>query len=181
MKETEDKYGKVLEILRKSKPELSRTSEIEEKIYSGIFRANKNKKRWHGLTDVLFGWTSVSWMRRSLVGAAGIMVLAFVLQQSIILREIRNLNMRIEVTRGNGAIQTGDDLARKVWFFRSYDRIYRLNTEAISQKKVEELLKSIDKVGREYKDLQYIIENDPELRKLIEKKLSEVNSSKIKL
>ena len=46
---------------------------------------------------------------------------------------------------------------------------------------MEELFRTIDQLKKEYKDLDKMIEEDPELKKLIEKKLSEINGNKIKI
>ena len=46
---------------------------------------------------------------------------------------------------------------------------------------MEELFRTIDQLKMEYKDLDKLIEEDPELKKLIEKKLSEINGNKIKI
>jgi hypothetical protein len=46
---------------------------------------------------------------------------------------------------------------------------------------VKELLESIDELQIKYKDLENLIEEDPELKKYIEKKLIENNHSKIRL
>jgi hypothetical protein len=51
----------------------------------------------------------------------------------------------------------------------------------ISQKRIEMLLESLDKLQSDYGELMRIIQDDPELKELIEKKLDERNSTKVKL
>jgi hypothetical protein len=51
----------------------------------------------------------------------------------------------------------------------------------ISEAEMKELLTSMKEVQVKYKDLENLINSDPELKKYIEKKLEENNSSKIKL
>jgi len=46
---------------------------------------------------------------------------------------------------------------------------------------MKELLESVNELQIKYKDLENLIEEDPELKKLIEKKLIENNSTKINL
>ncbi|MDO9339669.1 MAG: hypothetical protein Q7T72_03985 [Bacteroidales bacterium] len=51
----------------------------------------------------------------------------------------------------------------------------------ISEKQMKELLESVNKLQIKYKDLENLIEEDPELKKLIKKKLIENNRTKINL
>ena len=46
---------------------------------------------------------------------------------------------------------------------------------------MNELLESVNELQIKYKDLEKLIEEDPELKKLIEEKLIENNRTKIKL
>ena len=46
---------------------------------------------------------------------------------------------------------------------------------------MKELLESVNELQIKYKDLENLIEEDPELKKLIEKKLIENNRTKINL
>jgi len=46
---------------------------------------------------------------------------------------------------------------------------------------MKELLESVNELQIKYKDFENLIEEDPELKKLIEKKLIENNSTKINL
>lgn len=51
----------------------------------------------------------------------------------------------------------------------------------ISEKQMKELLESVNELQIKYKDLENLIEEDPELKKLIKKKLIENNRTKINL
>ena len=46
---------------------------------------------------------------------------------------------------------------------------------------MKELLESVNELQLKYKDLENLIEGDPELKKMIEKKMIENNSTKINL
>ena len=46
---------------------------------------------------------------------------------------------------------------------------------------MKELLESVNELQVKYKDLEKLIKEDPELKKLIEKKLIEINRTKINL
>ena len=46
---------------------------------------------------------------------------------------------------------------------------------------MKEILESVNELQTKYRDLENLIEEDPELKKLIEKKLIETNRTKINL
>jgi hypothetical protein len=50
-----------------------------------------------------------------------------------------------------------------------------------SDKQINELVESLDELRVKYKDLEDLIENDPDLKKIIEEKLTESNRTKINL
>lgn len=51
----------------------------------------------------------------------------------------------------------------------------------ISEKQMNELLESINELKTRYKDLEDLINGDPELKKLIEEKIKEKNHTKLNL
>jgi hypothetical protein len=48
-----------------------------------------------------------------------------------------------------------------------------------SDKQVDKLFQTIDELKKEYKELQNIIEEDPELKSMIEKRMSEIAGGKL--
>jgi hypothetical protein len=181
MEQVNDKYEKVMEILKRAKPVLGSSDEIEEKVMSKISGKRKHNRDLSDLLDFLFGWTYITWVRRSLITASVFLVVVFVIQQSLIMRQINNLSRQIDTYEKDASGVSSEDLNRKLMIFRLSDKRFPIIRKSESDKQVEELFRSIDQLKKEYKDMHNMIEQDPELKKLIEKKLSEITESKIKL
>lgn len=175
------KYEKVLEILKRTKPMLESTDEIEEMVLRRISEGRKMVTDHPDLFDFLFGWTYIKWVRRSLVAASVCLVLMFVFQQSVILRQISSLSRQIEVYERDASGLTGNDLNRKMLLMRYSEKRFPFSKMTRSEKQVEELFKTIDQLKKEYKELQNMIDGDPELKRLIEQKLSEIDGKNKKL
>jgi hypothetical protein len=182
MEKGNEKYEKVLEMLRKSEPALASADEIAEKVIKTISkREAKHRADLSEILDFIFSWTYNVWVRRSLITVAAVMVLVFIFQQGIILNQINQLGRQINSSEWHPSVIKSKYINENLQLYRFSGRRFPLNRKSLSDKKVNELLKSIDQLKMEYKDLHELIEKDPELKKLIEKKLSEIDGSKIKL
>jgi hypothetical protein len=142
------KYDKIVNILRNSKPRLDDTMEVEREIINAITGKQRPAFSPEDFIDFLFGWTRIAWVRRSLVTISVFLLVAFVWQQGIIMRQVRNLS-RQAIYISNANIPGADDISEKRLLI--------------------------------YKDLLNIIEENPDLRKFVEKKLYENDHLKIKL
>jgi len=179
MEQVSEKYEKVLKVLKQAKPVLDSTVDIEEKVLARISGDLKPKRDLSELIDFLFGWTNITWVRRSLITASAFLVIVFVFQQSLIMKQINNLSRQIDAYEKDATGVSGENLSRRMLIFRLSERRFPVVKKGESEKQLEELFRSIDKFEKEYKDLHNLIEQDPELKKLIEKKLSEITDSKI--
>jgi hypothetical protein len=182
MEKGNEKYDKVLGMLRKSEPVLNSADEIAEKVLRTI---SKREVKHHAdiseVLDFMFSWTYNVWVRRSLITAAAVMVIVFVFQQGVILNQINQLSRQINTGGWNASSVNTRYLNNSTLMLRFKERLFPAGKTDVSDKKVEDLLRSIDQLKMEYKDLQELIDNDPELKRLIEKRLSEIDGSKTKL
>jgi hypothetical protein len=175
------KYEKVMEILRRAKPESGPTNEIEEKVLARISGRRKSDTDLSNLLDFLFGWTYIKWVRRSLVTASFCLVVMFVFQQSIMMKQLNNLSRQIESCERDASGLPGGYQDQRMMLLKFSERRFPVFKKTGSDKQVEELFRTIDELKKEYKELDKMIEENPELKKLIEKRLSEINGSKIKI
>jgi hypothetical protein len=65
--------------------------------------------------------------------------------------------------------------------YKNSGRIFSSKTITISESQMNDLLESVKELQIKYKDLENIIESDPDLKKLIDGKLLERNRTKINL
>jgi hypothetical protein len=179
MEQVNEKYEKVLKVLKNAKPVLDSTEEIEEKVLAGISRERKHRRDLSELIDFLFSWTYITWVRRSLITASAFLVIVFVFQQSLIMKQINSLSRQIDTYEKDAAGVSSENLSRRMLIFRLSEKKFPVVKKSETEKQLEELFRSIDKFEKEYKDLHNMIEQDPELKKSIEKKLSEITESKI--
>jgi hypothetical protein len=181
MESDDGKYQKVIGLLKRSNPDPGSTLDIEQNVLSAIMNERKYESSSGSTIDIIFSWTSIKWVRYSLVTASVALVLLFVFQQSIIMREISQVN-RIIIENGNtGYSPDNYEFERRAQLLNLSGKKLQLKQRELSDRKVKELLESIDKLGRDYQELRDVIDANPELRKLIEKKMAEVNENKIKL
>jgi hypothetical protein len=175
------KYQKVLNILRKSKPLLDSTGDIETEVMRKIKRVKKSGISFSDLLDFLFSWVYIGWVRRSLIAASAFLVLIFVFQQSIILKQINLLSRQSIEFDGENLLTSSNLIEKRLMSYKISGRRFPSKSITISEKQLRLLLDSVNKLQLQYKDLVNIIEEDPELKKLIENKLNENKLTKFKL
>lgn len=181
MEQVNGKYEKVLEILKRTEPQLGSTGQIEENVLNRISANQKREIDLSDIVDFLFGWTYVTWVRRSLMAASAFLVVMFVFQQSMIMTQINHLSRQIELYKGDATGMPGNYAERKMLILRFPDKRFPIFNKGNTEQHVEELFRTIEQLKMEYKELDNMIKNDPELKKLIENKLSEINGTRIKI
>jgi hypothetical protein len=181
MEPEEEKYDALVKLLRRSKPETESTNDIEEKVIYRIRQKAEKKNRSSHLLDYLFGWVYIEWVRKSLLAASALIVVFFVYQQSIILKRLNDLSSQPVIN--DSRIMTGlsNTPEGKLFFYKLTGRKIKANYNAISDRQIEEFLKSVNDLQVKYKDLIRLINEDPDLRKEIEKRMSESHRKKLKL
>jgi hypothetical protein len=181
MKPDSEKYKKVMNLLRESKPLLDSTDDIEREVIKRITKVNHPLLNLSEIFDFIFGWVYIGWVRRSLITASVALILVFVFQQGIILRRIDMISRQTVIPDRVNVQEPSDKIEKMLMNYRSSGLRFSSKTINISEKQMKELLESVRELQLKYKDLENIIEGDPELKKLIEKKLIENSRNKINL
>lgn len=179
MNQENGKYNKVINILKNSKPRLESTEDIQNEVIKRITSVHPFVSALTGFLDFLFSWVYIGWVRRSLIAASVALVAIFVYQQGVILKRIDFLSRQtIVIGKENISDQT-DQVEKILMNYKNEVRKLPLRTVTISEKQMNELIESVNELQLKYKDLEKLIEDDPEIKKLIEKKLNEINRTKI--
>jgi hypothetical protein len=176
-----EKYKKVVEMLRNSRPGLKSTGDIEREVMKRIQKRNPVIDFLHEAVEFIFGWVYIGWVRRSLITLSIVLVLIFVYQQGTILRRIDMLSRQLIIKNNINAGLSADEIEKLLTIYKSSGRKIPSKTIDFSERQMNELLESLDDLRIKYKDLEELIENDPDLKKLIEEKLMESNKTKINL
>ena len=172
-----EKYNKILKVIRESKPVLDSTEDIEKEVIKRISRVKQPVFNFSETIDSLFGWVYIGWVRRTLITASVLLVTVFIYQQGVMLKQINFLSRQIIDTGGEMQVSTDQRVEKLLMMYRKSGRGFPSRSVTISEKQMNELLEYLN----QYKDLEKLIEEDPELKQLIEKKLIEFNSPKVKL
>jgi hypothetical protein len=181
MKPESEKYDNVLNLLRESKPVLDSTEDIEREVIKRITKVNHSQFNLPEIIDFLFGWVYIGWVRRGLIAASILLVLVFVFQQGIILKRIEMLSKQTVINDKESVSTPADDIEKLLIVYKNSGKRFPSKTITISEKQMKELLEKVNELQIKYKDLENLIEGDPELKKLIEKKLIENNRTGINL
>lgn len=181
MKSESDKLDKVLNILAKSKPLLDSTDDIEIEVIKSIKKLNQQEIGINRVLDFLFGWVYIVWIRRSLIAASIVIVFMFVYQQGVILKRIDLISRQVIVSDKEIILTPADEMEKLLMVYKYSGKKFPSKTLTISESQMQELLKSMKELQVKYKDLENIINSDPELKKQIEKKLLENERTKTNL
>ena len=176
-----NKYDSLINILRRSKPVLTGTDKIGERVLNEIQLPRKKEVEDFNLFDYLFGWVYIGWIRKSLITVSFSLIALFIYQQLLILKRIDRLESQ-SVGAGSQFVRMNQAEPYNIITTDNLTRL-RLKTGriALDKKQINELMNSYNEMEHKYKDLIRIIEDDPELKKLLEEKLSEKNKKKFNL
>jgi hypothetical protein len=176
-----EKYRKVLDILRSSKPVLNSTDDIENEVIKRISKVKGLEPNFLNIIDFLFGWVYIGWVRNGLITVSVLLVVLFIWQQSIILKRIDLLSRQTIIENAETISNPASEVERGILMYRISGRRLPSYNITISEKQMNQLLDSVYELQVKYKDLIKLIEDDPELKSSIEKKLKEHNQQKTKI
>jgi DNA gyrase/topoisomerase IV subunit A len=178
MREDNEKYNKMIEILRNSRPELLRPEEIEDKVIRRIRHERSKAEITSGFIETVFGWVYIGWVRRSLIGVAFVLIAVFIYQQSSILKQVNNISNQVVIPGIGQGTASSSEFDKKLTIYKISSGLSGDREIKISENQLEELLDSYQDLQGKYKDLLRIIEENPELNKYIEKRLDEEKNNK---
>jgi len=173
MTQGNDRYDRMMKILKNSRPDLTHPEEIENEVIGRIQRHSQRSGRFSDFIESLFGWVYIGWVRRSLIGVSVVLVAIFVYQQAFIFRQVKNISKQIVITGNESSAVSSSVLDKRLTLYKMSARLSPAGEIRISESQLEELLDSYNDLQVKYKDLLRIIEGDPELKAYIENKLRE--------
>jgi hypothetical protein len=174
------KYNKVVEMLRRSKPVIKDQEAFYEKILHELRREKHNRVLFDRISDLLFGWVYIGWVRRSLITVSFAILLVFIYQQSVILHRINAIDRQTVFTSSQLMPELNDRIDTRL-LYKRIGFIYPAGRGKLSEKQVDDLIKSFNELQVKYKDILKLIEEDPDLKGYIEKKLDHKDRGKLKL
>lgn len=176
--EDEEKYRRAVDLLKEA-GRIHDVSQVEREVMTKLYDLENRKSPAVVIYGFLFGWTEIMWVRRSLILASFVLILMFVYQQSVIVRQLNTLSSHIvfDNLRPSSSIQT-ERLTRLKLIKSSAGR---MDEDLLTDEQIQQMIKSYDKLRTEYESLLKIIEADPELKRIFNERLSDMNHEKIKM
>jgi hypothetical protein len=174
-----EKYRNVLNLLRSKKPEISDIELLTGKVMDSI-RA-KNERKYNNVQLLLFGWTEIAWVRRTMVAASVALVFLFAWQQGSIMKQLSYLKSQASFSGEGSYLIRESDIERGLLLYRLGGKKYSPGTVTVSREKMDQLLKSVDELQKGYDELIDIISRDTVLKKVLDEKQIGKQSSKTKI
>jgi hypothetical protein len=180
MNSGDGKYKDVIGFLRRSEPVITDQEALTERIIQEIRRKKPSSRLFDLISDYLFSWVYIGWVRRSLIAVSFAILLVFVFQQSVILKRINAIDRQAIFTSNQLIPQVNDKLDTRL-LYKRVEYSLPASRKELSDKQIDELIKSFNELQVKYKDILKLIEDDPDLKNYIEKKLKQNEREKLKL
>ena len=181
MERESDKLEKILHLLRSAEPVLISTEEIEEVVIERISKRGNQEIFLSRAVDLLFRWIYIEWVRRSMVAVSIVIVALFIWQQAVLMKQINYLSSQAIFHEQEMIQYEPEIIEKKLMMYKLSGKRLPVQYVTISKKQMDLLLESVNDLDGKYKDLIYLIQDDPELKKYIENKITELNKTKVKL
>ena len=181
MKPENEKYFKIVEILRKSSVDLDSTQDIEREVLRDIEKYKQPVFDLSAIVDVIFGWAYIGWVRRSLIAVALILLLIFIYQQGVILRQLDYLRRQTLVFGTETVSRPSEEIEKLLLMYKISGIKFRIQNNTFSEEDVNQLFDVLNRLQVKYEDLLNSIDEDPVLKDYIRNKLNENNRKVINL
>ncbi|MFN8240624.1 MAG: hypothetical protein U0X39_07710 [Bacteroidales bacterium] len=181
MKTEDERLEAIIKLLRDSKPEPPDASRMASDVIRMIRRKEERYGAGRTMLNLLFGWTEIVWVRSSLALASVMLLLFFSFEQLQLMKRIDNLEVRkygeINQFTGGNSPTSRDG----VGLYRFMTGGTGAGANKISEKDIDEFVKSVDRLQTDYKDILVLIERDPRMKKYVEDRLEEIRKKSSKL
>lgn len=172
MDQEHEKYENVMKVLRRSRPDPGDPEQLSEKVIRQIQKQRKPVSVTEIISEFIFGWVYIGWMRRSMVTAAICLILFFGYQQVMLMRKVDALSS-MSLVEGNvqkaGAL-TGLEARAKIYALFGR-KTFERKMEMAKKKELDKFIESVNDLQEQYKDVFRMIETDPEAKKYIDESL----------
>jgi len=181
MKANDEKFRKVMDALKKSGPVSYSHKDIDIEVINKISSLAEPDGEANPVLDFLFGWTEIVWIRRSLITASFMLMAFFVYQQSVIVKKLKWLSSQTIVSSEKTGVPVLSDFHYRLRFLRTSGIPFAEKGSMLSDQQIDQLVDAIKKLQDDYDNLFTVLENSPELKEIVERKLNDKNSIKVKL
>lgn len=180
-----DKYYKVIEVLKGNKPALANKEKLTDDIMRRIQEPVEKFTFQEKLSNYLFGWADIGWIRGTMAIAATVFIGIFIVQQLVITDRINSLEKQLIRTVNTINTQEPDlGIMQKVFLnIVAKDQMIE-DSITISRSDLEDLLNSYLELEQNHENKNQNADVNSYLQKIIRQNLEEGaknNESELKL
>jgi hypothetical protein len=162
-----EKYKKLIDAMKRSTPGLSDREQLEEQIMERIGSAGRHYPVSRRAGRILFGWTEIGWIRRSLSTAAAVIIGLFIFQQVNINRRVNRLENRVvTIVSSASGQESGPRTMEKILLNMVTRDPAMVDSIIVSRSDLENLLKSYLELEEEARQLKESLDLEPILKEL---------------
>jgi hypothetical protein len=181
MDQEQERYDKVIKVLRRSQPDLGDAEQFSEKVIGKIRQERTRVSVPELIYEFIFGWVYVGWMRRAMVTSAICLMLFFGYQQTVTLKRIESLSLRSVVDVDLMKTGMNSTLPGKWKLYAIFGKRTGDWRREIPEKDLDKFIKSVNDLQEHYEDIFRLIETDPILKKYVDERLNKNGTHKIKI
>lgn len=130
---------------------------------------------WQKLNKIKSAEVYKTWLYRIVVNKC------YDQMKGTIIRRIDMLSRQIVIKNNSSDLVSQEEIEKLLTIYKKRGMKFPSKSIDFSGRQINELIESLDELRIKYKDLENLIENDPELKKMIEQKLIENNRTLINL
>ena len=169
-----DKYSKVIEVLRGNKPVLANKEKLTDDIMRRIQEPVEKFTFQEKLSNYLFGWADIGWIRGTMAIAATVFIGFFIIQQLVITDRINSLEKQLIRTVNTINTQEPDlGIMQKVLLNIVVKDQMAEDSITISRSDLEELLNSYLELEQNHENKNQNADVNSYLQKIIRQNLEE--------
>ena len=166
----EEKYARVVRILRSNNPELKGKENLVDQVMHGIERPQEGFAIRGRLDRTLFGWTGIYWVRTVMSIAALFFVCFFLIQQLVMWNRLNTLEEQIV----NPAVQTGmpgtdPGMLHSKFLNAALKDLQTGDSIKVSRDELEALLEDYNRIKERLHSMQPASDQESRMKRLLRK------------
>jgi hypothetical protein len=173
MKENDEQYTLLTDKLGSLHTEPPHAAILASKILSKI---QSERGMRSGLTyffTIIFGWTVMPWVRRSMAIASFLLITTFIYQQYQIMMRFRDLEEKISDGFGRIDVRSTSSGNTNLNFMMLRGRLLSADSINISVEDIKALINSYDELRSSYARINRILQKNPDLLQKLEEEYGE--------
>ena len=169
----DDLYKKVITSLGEHHNEPPHPANLSARIMERIAAEMSAKRNPFGFGAMIFGWTSVVWVRRTMTFAALLLVTLFAYQQFELIAGLRDLSVKLSGNTAGFEVKPAPSGGEYRNLLMLGGRLSSKDSISVSVSDIQNLIESYEELEESYEKIYRILQNNPELLKRLEKEFGE--------